>query len=119
MAEQNQNLENFITGASLNANYVSPAFRGILGQTIQAIWTGSPVGTFTLEWSNKFDTPTLDADFTNYTNMDQPAGGSANNFGWIECVGLYRWIRLKYTYTSGSGSLNVRLNLRDVNVRLT
>lgn len=85
--------------------------------TIQAYWTGAPVGNFKLQISCDNVIPGTGADpaanvinWTDYTGSTQAAGGAAGNFAWIVSSGAYQWIRLFYTKTSGTGSVTAMYN---------
>lgn len=80
--------------------------------SVQAEWTGAPVGDFTIEISNDIVAVGLTnpsqfvTNWTTYTGSTQAAGGGSGNWVWdIANIG-YRWIRLKYTKTSGTGTVN-------------
>lgn len=82
--------------------------------SIQAVFTGSPNGTFKLQWSNDIvPIPASGAanlassvvNWTDYTGSSQ-AISAAGNFGWVLGDTGYRWIRLVYTRSSGTGTLN-------------
>lgn len=86
--------------------------------SIQAVWTGVPVGTLFLEISND-DVPVAAApnqpvgadpaanvvNWSTYTGSQLAISGPGN-FLWNLVFLGYRWIRLSYTPTSGSGTLN-------------
>lgn len=83
--------------------------------SIQAVFTGSPVGTLKLQISNDIvPTPTAGAanlasnvvNWTDYTGSSQSIS-AAGNFMWILDATGYRWLRLVYTFSSGTGTLNV------------
>lgn len=94
--------------------YVGQAF----GFSIQAVWTGVPVGTFKLQISNdagnneQSSNPST-ANVTNwsdYTGSSQAISG-AGNWAWDVTISAARWVRLVYTATSGTGSgTSVQLN---------
>lgn len=85
--------------------------------SIQAIWTGSPVGNLSLQTSlnpataqNGASIP--EADWTDYTDSSTAAGGAAGNVTWrVTDVGD-RWMRVVYTRTSGTGTVNIRFNAK-------
>jgi hypothetical protein len=88
---------------------------------IQAVWTGSPTGTFSIETScdeGKIDpatnTVTGITNWTFYDGSDQAAGGAAGQFVWRINVLPEKWVRLKYTYSSGSGTVTARVNTKGV-----
>lgn len=90
------------------------------GYSIQAVWTGAPVGTFTVEVSNDI-VPVAPAtsnpvgpnpaanvvNWSTYTNSEVTTDGANGNWTWISQLIPYRWARLSYASTSGTGSLNV------------
>lgn len=84
--------------------------------SIQAEWTGSPVGDFTIETScddGSFPVGSPVTGLTNwttYTGSLQAAGGSTGTFVWRIANNPDKWIRLKFTSTSGSGTLTGRFN---------
>lgn len=90
-------------GIDLNQQYV---------YAIQAVWTGSPVGTLKIQVSNDIvpdgvggDQASNVVNWTDYTNSSQSISG-AGNFVWNVLEAGYRWVRLVYTKTSGSGTIN-------------
>lgn len=101
--------------ATTGAFYVAQAF----GYSIQIVWTGAPVGTFTLEVSNDagpnepYLTPTNPGvvNWSTYTGSAVAAGGGTGVWTWDVTLSSVRWVRLVYTRTSGTGSLtSVKLN---------
>lgn len=80
----------------------------------QAIWTGTPNGTFSFEVSNDpADTP------SNWTTLTEPStftsgdpAGSASSFMFelVQCS--FRWIRIKYTNSSSTGTLVVKATIK-------
>ncbi len=82
------------------------------GFAIQAVWTGVPVGNFTLEVS--CDSGPIDGivspsappqNWSFYTGSTVAAGGGAGNWTWDVTQSAVRWVRLRYTSASGTGSL--------------
>lgn len=80
--------------------------------SFHAVWTGTPTGTFTFEFSN--DTDPVNASDLGWTGLTLPASftsgnpvGSAAGFGFGFVPYEYRWIRVKYTNASSTGTLNV------------
>ncbi len=78
--------------------------------SVQAVWTGTPTGTFSLECS--FDgatfttVPGASAEFT-ANSQAQPAGGAGSAvWNWSNVPGNMAQIR--YTATSGTGTLTIR-----------
>jgi hypothetical protein len=78
--------------------------------SIQAVWTGTPTGTFALECS--FDgatytvVPGAATEFTS-NNQAQPAGSASSAvWNWSNVPG--NLARIRYTATSGTGTLTIR-----------
>lgn len=84
--------------------------------SIEAVWTGSPVGSFNLEVSNDIvpvnpsatnpvgaDPAGLVVNWVTYTGSSTAVSG-AGNFLWNCLDAGYRWVRVSYTAASGSGS---------------
>lgn len=87
----------------------------------QAVWTGSPVGNLYVQTSNDVGQTLPDGtvtgltNWTTYTGSVQAAGGSAGDFAWYIWAAGFKWARLAYTFTSGSGTLNARVNEKGTN----
>jgi hypothetical protein len=84
------------------------------GICFQPVFTGTPTGAFKLQISNDGSNGALpETPFTptNWTDLASPtasASGAAGNAA-LTATGVYSvWIRLVYTFTSGTGSLTVR-----------
>lgn len=84
---------------------------------IQAVWTGAPTGTLILQVSCDIVLASLGTNpsanvthWSDYTSTSQALTGSAGDFTWNFYPSGYRWIRLKYTFTSGSGALTATFN---------
>lgn len=76
----------------------------------QAVWTGSPVGNFTLESSCDTvanETVTLPTHSDTIAGSSHAAGGAAGSFSWYYNQGTvpFNWVRCVYTAASGSGLL--------------
>lgn len=94
----------------MSANIVGAAMM-VLGKTkisFEAAWpaTGSPVGQFTLEWSNEYDPITNPgATFTTFTQTPadltlQAPSGPAGRFGVLIDAAVM-WTRPRYARSSG------------------
>jgi hypothetical protein len=83
---------------------------------IQAVWTGSPVGMLFIETSNDVGSTDTSGVVTGVTNWTTYSGsvlatsGVAGNFAWHIWATGFKWARLSYTFISGSGTLNARVN---------
>lgn len=71
--------------------------------SIQVVFTGTPVGEFKLQGSLDAGTPSNWTDITGSAESVTEAGDILWN---AQGVG-YRWVRLVYTSTSGSGTLTI------------
>lgn len=96
-----QSMGSSITSSSLN-------IQEAISYAVQAVWSAgaTPVGTFDLQGSN---------DDSNFTSLlDSPAAVSGNTGSIIINVEkhAYGFIRIVYTRTSGSGTLNVKVNAK-------
>ena len=85
---------------------------------IQAVFTGSPVGTFKLQISANYQEDSMGnvlnaGTWTDYTGSSQGIS-AAGDFAWNLSTTPYPWIRLVYTRTSGSGTLNATINGKGV-----
>ena len=85
--------------------------------TIQAVFTGAPVGTLKLQISTD-DVPQAPAgqnpsanvvNWTDYTGSSL-AVSAAGNVAWLVEGSGYQWVRVVYTVTGGTGSMNIEFN---------
>jgi len=79
--------------------------RGLPGCSIQAVYTGSPTGTLSIEATNS--NPSKGAVTwveVADSSTDITAEGS---YFWNLKTAYYAFVRLKYVFTSGSGTLTV------------
>jgi hypothetical protein len=93
----------------------------ILFLAIQAIWSGTPTGTIKLQAScdvGRENTGNLDGvGVSNWTDVPSatlsPAGSASSGFIELKESG-FKWARLVYTRSGGSGSLTARFNAKGV-----
>lgn len=116
-----KNQTQLVSAVSMGASVTSIGLdlnQQVLG-SISAIFSGSPVGTFKLQISNDIvpvnpsatnpvgsDPAGAVVNWTDYTGSSQAISASGD-FTWNLLDIGYRWIRLVYTRSSGSGTLNV------------
>lgn len=88
--------------------------------SIEAVWTGTPVGVFHVEVSNDIVPlastagnpvgPNPSANVVNWVRHSHSCvdvTGTDGNWAWISQLAPYKWVRLAYDATSGTGNLNV------------
>jgi len=91
----------------------------IFGFSIQIVWTGTPVGVFTIQGSNDLGFKNLQTGavtgVTNWTPLTSgtiSAAGSAAN-GMFNDVGAYfRWVQISYAPTSGTGTASANMQIK-------
>ncbi len=76
-----------------------------LGFALQAVWPGGIVGTLKLQGSNDGSV------FSDVPNSTQ-AVASANSFLWNVDGAYYSFVRLYFTYNSGSGVITSNANTK-------
>ncbi len=88
---------------------------------VQAVWTGTPVGNFTIETT--CDPGMIDpldgsvsglTNWVTYTGSTVAAGGAGGSFIWRFNDIPDAWMRLKYTAGSSTGVINARFNAKGV-----
>jgi hypothetical protein len=103
------NLSGGALSASMTQSLVSDAvdLRESTGFSVQLVYTGSPVGTFTLEASND----KLNATPTTWVTVDNSstAIAASGNFMINMEKSYFGWVRVKYTFTSGTGTIAVKI----------
>ena len=107
----------------MNTNLTSSAFNlnQIYGYCIQAVWTGTPTGTFKLQASaDPSDIQLRNANqqpvnWTDVANSSQ-AVTIAGSYMWNVTEIMYGWVRLVYTDTS-SGASTAVLTVSTINTK--
>lgn len=97
-----------VTSQSLSANFASDAILvdQIYGFSMHLIYTGTPSGILSIECSN--DPVQRASDIANWTPISgatvtiSAAGDTLFNVDKV----YFRWIRIKYTFSSSTGSLS-------------
>jgi hypothetical protein len=81
--------------------------------SIQAVYTGAPVGSLKLQASNDpLPTGTGAAEsVTNWTDItgSTEAVAAAGSSLWVDLAAVFQWVRVYYTKTSGTGTLSARI----------
>lgn len=98
-----------VSGQSMAANYTSPTIdvNQVYGLSFQAVFTGSPVGSFKLQVSSQ-DVPST-GDVTEWSDVadSETAISAAGNVFYNVTDVFFHWVRIVYTFSSGTGSLNI------------
>lgn len=109
---------NFTNSGVMNTTITSQAILldQMFGYSPQVTWTGSPVGNLSLQYSDDYG-PGIQNDgknvvnWTTDTTSTQPVAG-INSFVWNTQYAMYRWVRVIYVPTSGSGNATGRINCK-------
>lgn len=102
-------------GTDIYSKYVN--VEGLERGSFQYQWTSSnAVGTFTVEVSNNYDKARDTGDWDPWTPATTITNPSSNNGDKVIDLGFicFRWVRMKYVRTSGTGTLNAWFNGRGV-----
>ena len=78
-----------------------------VGCSVQAVWSGAPDGSIKLQISNDIaDSGSSVVNWDDYTGSSQTVLG-AGSFSWNLTQANYRWLRVVYTRSAGTGALTV------------
>ena len=93
----------------MDASITSPSFHIHQGWlvSLQAAWTGAPIGSLELLISNDNIT------FSVYTGSVTVVSGPGN-FLWNCVACAFNYIQVQYTLGSGTGTLNVTANYKGI-----
>jgi len=88
--------------------------------SIQAIYTGAPTGSLYLELSDQIIGPSADPNtavtqWSVYSSSAQAISAAGDFLFNISNMG-YKWLRLTYVPSGGTGSLNATANVKGTNV---
>lgn len=95
-------LVTLISAGDMSGSLVSPSqsLDTVIGYAIQAVWTGSPTGTFSVSGS---------LDNVSYTQITStPTGGSAGSFLLNVEKPMYGYLQVSCS-AGGTGSLTVKI----------
>lgn len=117
MRVANTPITNFVS-ASMTGNITSPEYSlyQVYGWSAQFVFTGSPAGTLKVQVScdpfyqaeGMTPSPTHWTDLANSAQTISAAGDITYNVN----LAFYNWIRFVYSFDSGTGTINGRLNLK-------
>lgn len=98
-----------INAANMSASFNSSPILldQIYGFSFQSIFTGSPNGSFKLQCSN--DNVQTESQVSNWTDIagTSQAITASGSLLYNVNYAFYMWVRVVYTFSSGSGSCNV------------
>lgn len=117
MRVSNSPITNFVNG-DMSGNLTSPEIQlnQVYGWSAQFVFTGSPVGTLKVQVS---DDPSYVAEgttpvpthWTDLANSSQSIS-AAGDITYNANIAFYNWIRFQYVFTSGTGTISGRCNLK-------
>ena len=89
--------------ADLSAPFTSEilSLENILHYSVHATWTGAPVGTLFIDISGEIGQP------LNWAQLASVAVSGSGNQIWMDRNAPYKWVRLRYVPTSGTGSMTI------------
>lgn len=107
-----------VSGATIGVGFVSSVvdLQQVWIYSLQASWTGSPIGEFKIQASNDVRPEAVDRPVpyfapTNWTvvggSISSTTAISSSNFMWNVDSPAYRWIRLVYVAQTATGVLTV------------
>lgn len=98
-----------INAGDMSGNITSPSQQVtfMINACVQAVYAGSPTGTLKLQISND------NVNWTDYSGSSQ-AISAAGSFAYLLADIGYPWLRVVYTFTSGTGTLNVTINAKGI-----
>lgn len=103
-------------GATVRSKALNVSQATTVGYAIRT--AGTAVGTWSVQYSNDFvdgvDDPTVDTKWDTYTLTTTPpaASGSAQTFGITLDFFEYKYVRIKFTYTSGAGTAFIAAKMK-------
>lgn len=110
--------QDIIDAAEMTADVTSVAVpinnrqinRSIREYTVHVKWDSgaSPVGRIYIQATN-FD-PTVESDWIEVNGTSFNITGNSGNGAWNICSHNYKFMRVKYSFTSGSATLYARFN---------
>lgn len=76
----------------------------VTGYCVHAIWSGAPVGNLLIEGSN---------DSSNFVAVNTQATGGASGQHLLNVEKIhYRYLRVRFSFTSGTGTLNCYISAK-------
>lgn len=78
----------------------------IFAYSMEAVYTGSPNGTLSLQASNDYNPNTGNGTWTEIVDSPNAITGAGSSF-WNVTSSNYKFVKLVYVRSSGTGSLSV------------
>lgn len=104
-----------LTGASMGADFQSDPINvaAYIGISLQAIYTGSPVGELVIQASGSVTNRAADIDPSSWIDIGNDPVASAGTSLFNIRTPFYKWLRIIYRRTSGTGTVTtITGNLR-------
>ena len=98
-----------IDSESMGASVTSDPFnvQGLDSIAVQFVFSGTPTGTFSVQVSGNYNTVTASGDWDDlFLNPSMTASGASGTASTNIQQLAFLWMRLKYTRTGGTGSLD-------------
>lgn len=80
----------------------------LIALSVQAVTTGTAVGTLKLQYSNDAPSPSIPTHWSDITGATV-AIAAAGTYSILKIEVSYQWIRLVYTTTSDTGACTARI----------
>lgn len=98
-----------VTNQSMTSNFTSPSqqMTYMINACIQAVFTGTPNGTLSLQVSND------NVNYTTYTGSSTAITG-AGSFAWLIGDIGFPWVQVVYSASSSTGTLSITVNGKGV-----
>jgi hypothetical protein len=86
----------------------------VFGYSVELLWTGSPVGTISLQYSDDMGPINGGPAVTNWATDTTSTQNTApwTGFVWNVRCGMYGWARVIYVPTGGSGTLTGKVETK-------
>ena len=104
-----------LENADMGADFESPPINvaAYIGVNLQAIYTGSPTGALVIQASGAITNRPSDIAASSWIDIGQDAVLSAGNSMFNIRTPFYKWLRIVYRRTSGTGiATTITANLR-------
>lgn len=95
--------QRLIENADMTGTLISDTLglSNILHYSVHATWTGAPNGTLFIDISGELGAP------ENWAQLASVAVSGAGNQIWMDRNAPYKWVRLRYVPTGGTGTMTI------------